>query len=248
MTPRLRSLDGTVLAFAHRGARAHAPENTLAAFELAVEMGATGLESDVWLTADGVAVLDHDGVVGPRLRRRPIARVDQADLPNHIPTLSELYGLVGTDRPLSLDVKDPAAFDVVVATARGVGGGAEEHLWLCSDDVDHLTAWRHRTSARLVNSTRLGRIGHSPEQRAALLRERGIDGLNLPHREWNGGLVTLLHRFERYALAWGLIHDRELAAVIDAGIDGVYSDHVDRMMQIVGAFYPDADPDASDRP
>ena len=60
--------------------------------------------------------------------------------------------------------------------------------------------------------------------------------------------MTLLHRFERYALAWGLIHERELAAVIDAGIDGVYSDHVDRMMQIVGAFYPDADPDASDRP
>ena len=50
------------IGFAHRGARAHAPENTLAAFSLALEMGATALESDVWLTADGVAVLDHDGV------------------------------------------------------------------------------------------------------------------------------------------------------------------------------------------
>ena len=52
------------IGFAHRGARAHAPENTLEAFRLALRLGATGLESDVWLTADGVAVLDHDGAVG----------------------------------------------------------------------------------------------------------------------------------------------------------------------------------------
>ena len=51
-------------AFAHRGARAHAPENTIEAFALALRLGATGLESDVWLTADGEAVLDHDGSVG----------------------------------------------------------------------------------------------------------------------------------------------------------------------------------------
>ncbi|MDQ3575194.1 MAG: glycerophosphodiester phosphodiesterase, partial [Actinomycetota bacterium] len=37
------------IAFAHRGARAHAPENTLQAFRLALELGSTGLESDVWL-------------------------------------------------------------------------------------------------------------------------------------------------------------------------------------------------------
>ena len=62
------------LAFAHRGARAHAPENTLAAFTLALRLGATGLESDVWVTADGEAVLDHDGLVGrvaPPAHRRP---------------------------------------------------------------------------------------------------------------------------------------------------------------------------------
>ena len=51
------------IGFAHRGARAHAPENTLEAFALALRLGATGLESDAWLTADGEVVLDHDGVV-----------------------------------------------------------------------------------------------------------------------------------------------------------------------------------------
>ena len=60
------------IGFAHRGGRAHAPENTLEAFVLARRLGAPGLESDVWATSDGVAVLDHDGLVraGPRRRRR----------------------------------------------------------------------------------------------------------------------------------------------------------------------------------
>ena len=116
--PRLPSLRDPPIGFAHRGARAHAPENTLEAFQLALRLGATGLESDVWLTADGVAVLDHDGVVGGRLRRTPIDQVGRAPTcPTHIPTLAELYDACGTDFELSLDVKDPAAIDAVVAAA-----------------------------------------------------------------------------------------------------------------------------------
>ncbi len=46
--------------FAHRGARHAAPENTMAAFELALEEGADGIEFDVRLSADGVPVVLHD--------------------------------------------------------------------------------------------------------------------------------------------------------------------------------------------
>ena len=73
MPTRLPSLRRPPIGFAHRGAKAHAPENTLEAFTLAVRLGATGLESDVWLTRDGEAVLDHDGLVRNGLRRRRIA-------------------------------------------------------------------------------------------------------------------------------------------------------------------------------
>jgi glycerophosphoryl diester phosphodiesterase len=45
---------------AHRGASAYAPENTMAAFELAVEMGADTLELDIQLTKDGQIVVMHD--------------------------------------------------------------------------------------------------------------------------------------------------------------------------------------------
>src|SRR6266545_8128589 len=127
----LPSLIRPPIAFGHRGARSHAPKNTLESFQLALRLGATGLESDVWLTADGDAVLDHDGVAGGRLRRRRISAVDRAALPAHIPTLEDLYAECGTDMHLSLDVKDPVAFDRVIAVARAAGDGALERLWLC---------------------------------------------------------------------------------------------------------------------
>ena len=49
-----------VKIFAHRGASAYAPENTLEAFRLAMEQGADGIELDVQLTKDGVPVVIHD--------------------------------------------------------------------------------------------------------------------------------------------------------------------------------------------
>ncbi len=50
---------------AHRGGRALAPENTLAAFSNAMDMGVTTLELDIGLTADGIVVISHDTVLNP---------------------------------------------------------------------------------------------------------------------------------------------------------------------------------------
>jgi len=52
------------LLFAHRGASAHAPENTLPAFELAADMGADGIELDVQITSDGKLIVRHDRTLG----------------------------------------------------------------------------------------------------------------------------------------------------------------------------------------
>ncbi len=223
------------IGFAHRGARADAPENTLAAFSLALELGATGLESDVWLTSDGVAVLDHDGVVRTGLRRRPIAEVARAELPPHIPALAELYAECGTAYELSLDVKDDDAGPVALAVARDAG--AEGRLWLCHDHMGVLHGWRSLSpSVRLVESTRLKHMKHGPERRAAHHAEVGIDAVNLHHSDWSRGLVTLWHRFERYTLGWDAQHARVLDNLLGMGIDGVYSDHVTRMVDAIARW------------
>jgi glycerophosphoryl diester phosphodiesterase len=228
---RIPSLRRPPIAFAHRGARAHAPENTLEAFELALRLGATGLESDVWLTADGEAVLDHDGVIRSRLRKRRISDLARRDLPAHIPTLDELYAACGTEVDVSLDVKDPAAAERAVAVARAAGGGAPQRLWLCHPEWEVLAGWRRRwDDVRLVDSTRLDRIREGPERRAAALAGAGIDAVNLHHTDWTGGLATLFHRFEVLAFGWDAQLDRVLFELLDLGVDAVYSDHVDRMV------------------
>jgi glycerophosphoryl diester phosphodiesterase len=238
------------IGFAHRGARVLAPENTLEAFQRALLLGATGLESDVWLTADGVAVLDHDGVVRAGVRRRRMASVARDHLPAHIPSLEDLYATCGTGFQLSLDVKDPAAAAAVVAIAHAAGAQEDAlgRLWLCHPEWEELAGWRRdgvpgpagsRTPlpdpVHLVNSTRLRRIREGPERRAANLADSGVDAINLHLTDWTPGLTTLFHRFRRLAFGWDAQFDHNLVSLLEMGCDAVYSDHVERMVAALAA-------------
>jgi len=231
MQQRLPSQLAAPIAFAHRGARAFAPENTIEAFALGLKMGATGLESDVWITADGVAVLDHDGMVKRTLAKgKPIAGFRRAELPAHIPSLADLIEHCGSDYHLSLDLKDPHSGQAVIDVVREVAPVMLERLWLCSPVWESLLPLRGH-GAKLVDSTRLHRIKEGSERRAAVLMSNGIDAINLHHSEWTGGLVVLFHRFERVAFGWDLQEPHILERSLLMGLDGVYSDYPDRMMQ-----------------
>jgi glycerophosphoryl diester phosphodiesterase len=220
------------IGFAHRGARAHAPENTLEAFTLAVRLGATGLETDAWLTADGEVVLDHDGLVRAGMRKRAIGELTRAALPPHVPTLADLYDACGTGLPLSIDVKDAAAAEPIIAVAREAG--ALDRLHLCSPSLDELTAWRRLSDdVRLVHSTQLRRLRGGPERHAAQVNDAGIDVVNMHWQDWSGGLVALYHRFDRLAFGWDCQHRRQLDALLRMKIDAVYSDHVERMVDAI---------------
>ncbi|MEY4339052.1 MAG: hypothetical protein RLZ14_902, partial [Actinomycetota bacterium] len=90
--------------------------------------------------------------------------------------------------------------------------------------------------------TRLGRIKEGPERRAATLVANGIDAINMPHGDWNGGLVALMHRFELVAFGWDMQEPHILERAFRMGIDGVFSDHSDRMVdvyqQTIGTIRP----------
>jgi glycerophosphoryl diester phosphodiesterase len=220
------------IGFAHRGARAEVRENTLEAFGLARKLGATGLESDVWLTADAVPVLDHDGLARRHWwRREPIKGLTRAALPAYIPSLRDLYEQCGTDFQLSLDVKDVDALPAVLAVSGELGEDTTGRLWLCHSDWQRLKVWRSQSpEVKLVNSIRLRSIKEGPERRAATLADAGIDAINMHAADWTGGLTTLFHRFERLAFAWDAQFDRVLRTLLRMGCDAVYSDHVARMV------------------
>lgn len=220
----------TAILFAHRGARAYAQENTLDAFSLALRLGASGLETDAWLTSDGVVVLDHDGVVAHRFRKRAISESRRCDLPPHIPSLHDLFDVCGVGYELSIDIKDADAFQPTYDAAVAAGFDLSR-LWLCHPDYRVLIEQRRRLEGvRLVDSTRLARIKEGPERRMATLRENGIDCINMHHSDWNGGLTTLAHKFGRHAFGWDMQHESTLAEGLRIGLDGVYSDYTDRLV------------------
>lgn len=223
---------GGPIGFAHRGARAERRENTLDAFSRALELGATGLETDAWLTADGVVVLDHDGVTGPLWRRRSMATLDRADLPAHVPALADLYRFCGSDFELSIDLKDPAALEPLVGVARRAG--AAERLWLCHHDWRPMAGWRLKApDVRLVESSNLAWMKEGLAARASTLAASGLDALNLHGSQWDAAAVREVRAAGLRAFAWDAQSDAELDRLLALGVDGVYCDHADRMMAAI---------------
>jgi len=226
---RLRYPDLTYIAFAHRGARAYVRENTMEAFQLALRLGATGLESDVWITKDGIPVLDHDGVVQERILKKPICNYLREDLPEHIPTLRDLLLLAPQGVPISLDVKDDDCFEALITEIRTVHGEQSPFIYLCHPDLDVLEKQRSKSHGiSLVSSVRLAKLKKGPEMHAARMRELGVEVMNMHHRDWNGGLVALFQRFELQCFAWDCQFVRNIEDMAKIGINGIFSDWPDR--------------------
>ena len=133
-----------ILIGAHRGAMCHAPENTLAAFEKAIEFGTYRTELDVRRCRDGHVVVMHDATVDRttdgagrvadltlgELRRLKVGGTET------IPTLQETLLRVKGRCKLLVEIKDPGMADDVVALIAGAGMG--EDCTISSFDEDTL--------------------------------------------------------------------------------------------------------------
>ncbi len=117
LIPRERSLN-----IGHRGASAAAPQNTLAAFRKAVELGADGVELDVQLSADGAVVVTHDFSVDKttdgtgRVADKTLAELKSLDAGSRfspqfagerIPTLTEVFEAIDGKLMVNVELKAP---------------------------------------------------------------------------------------------------------------------------------------------
>jgi glycerophosphoryl diester phosphodiesterase len=118
MSERPFSQASIPLIVAHRGAPTERPENTLAAFEAALDAGAGAVEFDVRVTADGHAVVIHDATLdrttdGSGLVREHTvadvlrARITGTDGRSHaVPTLHETFGLLSGRAAIDVEIKN----------------------------------------------------------------------------------------------------------------------------------------------
>lgn len=165
---------------AHRGASLECPENTLAAFARAMEIGVDAVETDLQQTADGQVVLFHDTQVrGAGGRSVPVAGLTYAALQEtvpqgkNIPVLEELFDLTAGKVPLCLELKQQGLVPGVLASLRG--RGLEETTHLTSFLSAEILEVRRRAPSLSVSVT----FSEWPEKEFEALKREGIFEISL---------------------------------------------------------------------
>ncbi|MDH6137486.1 glycerophosphoryl diester phosphodiesterase [Kitasatospora sp. MAA4] len=237
------------LAFAHRGGVLGHPENSLAAFSAAVELGYRYLETDVHVTADGVLVAFHDS----RLDRVTDRAGAVAELPwrtvgeariggtEPIPLLEDLLDGFPQAR-FNIDVKAAPAVQPLVDAIRRTG--AWDRVCVGGFSDTRLAAVRAAAGPRLATS--LG------PREVARLRLRSLAGPLLPGRgaSWSGvcaqvperhrgirvvdgAFVRTAHRLGLQVHVWTVDDPARIRALLDLGVDGIMADRIDVLRDVL---------------
>jgi glycerophosphoryl diester phosphodiesterase len=222
---------------AHRGAAAYAPENTLASFREARRCGATWVEADVVLTADGVPIMMHDD----SLKRttgidRLVAETRRADLPRDVPTFEEAiacWGELGLGCNVEIkpsDGREAETARAVVATLRRCWPA---HLPepLLSSFKDAALAAAYQAAPEFARALLIERLADDWRQRAEAVAAAGINT--------DGKRLTAVRAVEirraGYALGVYTINDGDVAkALVGMGVDCIITDAPDVILAALG--------------
>ncbi|HID87936.1 MAG TPA: glycerophosphodiester phosphodiesterase [Anaerolineae bacterium] len=251
--PMFRS--GKTLNFAHRGAREVAPENTLAAFRAARELGADGVELDVMLSADGEVVVIHDDTLdrttdgSGRVRDRTLAELKGLDAGSwfdptfaglRIPTLQEVFDLIGGQMVLNIELKSRSLTDEGLEAR--VVELVERNGLVGSVILSSFNPWAIRRVKRLNPRLATGLLYAEdlplPLRRAWLRPLVRPDALH-PHHT----MVTLA--YVRWAksrghsiIPWTVNDPHEMRRLIELGVDGIITDRPKRLKDVLAASQP----------
>ncbi len=232
---------GSVEIVGHRGASHDAPENTIAAFELAFERGADAVECDVHLTKDGRLVVIHDEDTQRTAGRRLVvaestleqlrgldvgAFKGESHRGQRIPLLEEVVRLVPEGRGLLVEVKSGTEtvkplHELLQRT--GVG----RRIVVMSFDLDVATAIKNLEPSRVVLwlvKAEKGLVGlRKPisEKVIGIAKGRGLDGLGLDVRGTSLELARKVKRAGLVLYVWTVDDPARAKRMIDAGADGI---------------------------
>lgn len=233
---------------AHRGLALEAPENTLLAFAKALAVGVEHLETDVHVSADGIAMCSHD----PDLRRLTGRSVRVEQLTSHelrrVP-LGEGQGFCSLaealdafpDARFNIDIKTAGAVLPTIAAVRDaraidrvlIGSfSPARRLAVVRDLPGVATSVSARGAVAAVSAARVGRVG------AVRRILRDVDAVQLPLRilrlpTFTRRTIAAFHAAGVEAHAWTVNDPAEMARLLDVGVDGLVTDRADLAMELL---------------
>jgi glycerophosphoryl diester phosphodiesterase len=230
--------------WAHRGASARAPENTLVAFREAATAGADGLELDVHLSRDGVPVVIHDDTVDrttngsgavDALTFREIRALDAGSwfgrqfAGESLPTLEEVFRLAGDRLRLNVEIKNAAAGIAVLALMKRY---PRTPVLVSSFDHDLLTVLRRQDP-----ELSLGFLQETSDWQEAVERATGCAADSFHPREdlVDAGLIAACRSRQLAVYPWTVDDPKRLEELRQLGADGVFCNDPERVARWLAA-------------
>ncbi|HEX7289389.1 MAG TPA: glycerophosphodiester phosphodiesterase [Candidatus Angelobacter sp.] len=218
-----------LLLLGHRGARLYAPENSLAAFDLALEHGADGFEFDVRCTRDRKTILCHD----PKLHRLTLRRRTFKQIGQHCaalnhpapPTLEDALERFSRTAFLNIEVKVRGMEPLIVRAVRQ----AQPKHYFISSFLPGVVRRLHRLDPNLV-------LGALAQTRWQLRRWRLLPVTYVvPHyRLLSRKLVDTLHTAGKTVVTWTVNDRKQMLRAAEMGVDGIISDDTRLLVQTLG--------------
>jgi glycerophosphoryl diester phosphodiesterase len=222
----------TFLIIGHRGARGHAPENTLLGIRRALELGVDAIEIDVQFV-DGQLIVIHDATLNRttngrgRVARKPFAALRELDAGQgeRIPTLAEVFELVNRRVLINIELKGRK-------TARPVAALIENYVqtrgWEYRDFL--VSSFRRPELKQLAGGKIPLAILFSRRTRGfpKLARELGAVAINPPLRFTTEKLITKAHALDLRVLVYTVNEPEDIARLRTWKADGIFTDFPDR--------------------
>ncbi|MGE5248580.1 MAG: glycerophosphodiester phosphodiesterase [Bacteroidota bacterium] len=239
------------LIFAHRGDSAHAPENTVPAFERAVQAGADGVELDVKLSADGEVIVSHDPTVDrttgghgriSQLTLTDLVRLDagasfsEAFRGTRLPRLEEVFEAVGRKCLINVELTNVAnPFDGVVEKVCAL---VKRHGLQSSILFSSFFGNQLRTAARLLPEVPRGLLAlggwKGAWARSFQFMFGDFQALHPNVKDVNPAQVSRVHRLSRRILVYTVNSAEEIARLSDWGVDGIFTDDPGMALRAAG--------------
>lgn len=246
MTRPARAQRAQPLVIAHRGASAQRPENTLAAFALAVQQSADMIETDLHLTRDGAIVLFHDSTLrAENGARMEIARATLAELrelhapgataEHRIPTLDEALDCFGAAIPFNLELKQSPrgpSPGLAAAALRAVQqrGLLQRTLFSSFYDAALAELRAHCAAARIALLAARRSRSRNWRQRAAAL---DAEALHPESALADAALIEAAHQAGLAVHIFTVDEPAQMQRLLRRGADGLFTNHPDRMRALL---------------